>query len=425
LSKSVLNTLIARFLSTGLNFFIALLLARHAGPELKGDVTLLITTIWFLVFLSNVLGGQALVYLIPRNKIELLVLPAYLWALLVSFGGFLVLKWTHLIHANHIPAIALLSFFSALISIHQTILFSKKQFSNANLIQILSLLIQLCGILLCYYFLRIHDTYAYIYSSVVAYGITALLSFFLVQRLINLRNFKKDFSWREWTQSIRFGFFFQLVEILQLLNLRYYFFQLGLQQGSKYLGIYSIGISILETVWIVPRSLATVHYVTTSNTNEINQEAKKTLLSVRMSLAISAVLLLLVFLLPTQLYVFVFGEGFSAVKHSIRFLFPGIFIYSIPLVLSSFYFGIGKYKPLLVSNAAGAITMVMLSLFLLPRYVMSGAGLAATCSFTVAAIVLSFFFFKNYPFQVSELLPTFNEWTELRERVLIFFRKKR
>jgi O-antigen/teichoic acid export membrane protein len=134
---------------------------------------------------------------------------------------------------------------------------------------------------------------------------------------------------------------------------------------------------------------------------------------------------LLVFLLPTQLYVFVFGEGFSAVKHSIRFLFPGIFIYSIPLVLSSFYFGIGKYKPLLVSNAAGAITMVMLSLFLLPRYVLSGAGLAATCSFTVAAIVLSFFFFKNYPFQVSELLPTFNEWTELRERVLIFFRKKR
>lgn len=401
LQKQIIYTVFSRGASTALNFFIALLIARHAGPAIKGDVTLLITTLSFFIFFSNIMGGQALVYLIPRNKIELLTIPAYLWSVVIALIGFFLLRYTNIIHANHIPSLAVLSIFSSIINIHQTILLAKKKISTSNLVSVLSLMLQVAGVLFCFYFLRISDAYAYIYASLAAYFLTAIVSFFLVKHWISFMAFKKDFSWNELKQSFRYGMLYQLVEVLQLINLRYYFYQLGLQQGIQYLGIYSIGISILEAVWIIPRSISTVHYVVTSNTQEIKNEVQRTVQLIKWSLVFCAAALLLIYLVPSPLYTFVFGQGFADVKHSMRFLFPGILVYSIPIVISSFYFGIGQYKPLIISNATGAATLIIFSFILIPKYVMSGAGLAASISFSAASVILFLFFIIENKIQPS------------------------
>ena len=401
MQKQIIYTVLSRGASTALNFFIALLVARHAGPAVKGDVTLLITTLSFFIFFSNIMGGQALVYLIPRNKIELLTIPAYAWSVVIALIGFLFLRYTSIIQTNHIPSLAALSILWSFISIHQTILLAKNKISNSNLVSILSLLFQVSGVLVCFYFLRINDAYAYIYSSLISYALTGIVSFFMVKHWIHFSAFKKDFSWNELKQSFRYGLLYQLVEILQLLNLRYYFYQLGLQQGIQYLGIYSIGISILEAVWIIPRSMATVHYVFISNSTEIKREAQITVQLTKWSLLLCSAALLLIYLIPSPVYVFVFGQGFADVKHSMRFLFPGILIYSIPVVISSFYFGIGKYKPLIIANAMGTLTLIAFSFILIPKYVMSGAGLAASISFAVASLVLFVFFMVDQKIRVS------------------------
>ena len=392
MQKQIIYTVFTRGASTALNFFIALLIARHAGPAVKGDVTLLITTLSFFIFFSNVMGGQALVYLIPRNKIEMLTIPAYAWSVAISLLGFLFLRYTSIIHASHIPSLAVLSVLSSIIHIHQTILLAKKKISNSNLVSVLALMLQVCGVLLCFYFFSINDAYAYIYASLVAYLFTAVVSFFLVKHWIGFSSFLKDFSRADLLQSFRFGLLYQLVEILQLLNLRYYFYQLGLQQGIQYLGIYSIGISILEAVWIIPRSMSTVHYVSTSNSQEIKHEVERTVQLTKWSVLLCSAALLAIYFIPSPVYVFVFGEGFADVKHSMRFLFPGILFYCIPIVISSFYFGIGQYKPLILSNLAGAVALIGFSFILIPKYVMSGAGLAASISFAVAAFVLFVWF---------------------------------
>jgi O-antigen/teichoic acid export membrane protein len=417
LQKLILNTVIARALSTALNFFIALLIARHSGPAIKGDVTLIITTTWFLIFLSNILGGQVLVYLIPRNKLELLVVPAYLWSVLIALAGFVFLKSTNIIHAYHVPSIVVLSFFSAIISIHQTVLLGRRQIGSSNLIQLIPLLIQVPGILFCFYFMHISDAYAYIYASLVAYAITSTISFGLVRKHVHLGVSKEFFAANELKTSFQFGLLFQLAEVLQLLNLRYYFYQLSLQQGSKYLGIFSIGISILESVWIIPRSMATVHYVNTANSADLKREAERAIRLFKISFVLCAAVLFAIWLVPSQAYTFIFGPGFIDVKHSIRFLFPGILIYSFPLVISSFYLGTGKYKSLIISNLAGFLSLLVFSWLLIPRYVMSGAGLAATLSFTVSAIVLLILFLKDTQFRYSDLMIRQHDWRLFRNNL--------
>lgn len=393
---------------------MALLIARHCGPAVKGEVTLLITTVWFFIFLSNILGGQALVYLIPRNKVELLVIPAYLWSVIIAGIGFAFLKLTHIVHANHIPSIAVLSLLSAIVSIHQTILLARKQIINSNLVQLIPLMLQLTGVLFCFYFMHISDAYAYIYASLIAYAITGIVSFLFVRKEVHFNQFIQHFSSVDLRNSFRYGLLYQLVEIFQLLNLRYYFYQIGLQEGSQYLGIYSIGISVLEAVWIIPRSVSTVHYVSTSNSAEVEREAGRTVQLVKVSTLLCAIALFFIWLVPSQAYTFVFGPGFKDVKHSMRFLFPGILVYSVPLVISSFYLGIGKYRSLILANAMGFAALFLFSRLLIPEYVMSGAGLAASLSFTVASAILFVYFIYDNKISITRFAPHKTDWDVLK-----------
>ncbi len=401
--KQIFNTVITRAGSTLLNFLLALMIARHSGPEVKGQTTLIITTIFFIVFVSNILGGHVLVYLLPRNKIEALLLPALLWSLLVSLLAFVFLWATSIIPSSWIMAVTVLSWLSAVISTQQTVLLAQQNIRLSNLLSLVPLVLLVGGVASCYQFLNIHDVYAYIYASLFSYTVTTGIGFLLLAKQVNIRSM--HFSFADIKSSFGYGFLFQLVEILQLLNLRLYFYQLGLQQGSKYLGIYSIGISILESVWIIPRSIATVHYVSTSNTGEVKQEAERTVSLVKFSLISCALALFVLYLVPDSVYVFVFGEGFKDVKHSVRYLFPGIWIYGLLLVISSFYYGIARYKAPLVANAAGLVTLIIFSTLLIPHYVMSGAGLAATISYTVAALSLLFFFISDNKLSLIHFLP--------------------
>ena len=148
--KQITYTVLTRAVSTALNFLIAVLIARYAGPAVKGDVTLLVTIASFFVFFSNILGGQALIYLIPRNKIELLVLPAYLWSVLIAVAGYFVLRLGHLVPAQYLIGVTLLSFLSSVVNINQTILLAKNRITTANLLNAFTLFIQLAGVAVCF-----------------------------------------------------------------------------------------------------------------------------------------------------------------------------------------------------------------------------------------------------------------------------------
>lgn len=393
LTRQILYTILARGASTALNFLIALLVARHCGPSIKGEVTLLITTVWFFIFLSNILGGQALIYLLPRNRSEQLLIPAYIWCFIVSVIGFAFLKFSSLIAVQHITSVIIISFFSSITALHQTLLYARKQIYHANLLQVIPLGIVVIGLAINFYVLQTENVFAYIISAGVGYFISTIISFALVIREFNLSHIKERVDWSEVLLSLQHGFLFQLVEVLQLLNLRYYFFQLGNQQGMQYLGIFSVGISVLESVWLIPRSINTVNYIHISHQSSHADSYRETLLLLKINYIWCALALVALFLIPPQVYTWVFGNGFAEVKHAVRFLFPGIWIYSGWWVLFSYYSGVGKYKPLIVSSALGALVLVVLSHYLLPLYVMSGAGLAATFSFTVATFVLGIYFF--------------------------------
>lgn len=396
MQRSITYTVFTKAVSTLLNFAIVLVIARHLGPHAKGDVTLITTTVTFFLFVSNITGGQVLVYLVPRAQLQHLVLPAYVWALITALLGVCLLWLTDIIPHTYIVPVAIISLLSSLLAVHQNILLARQKIVSYNFLNLFPIAIQAACMVFMFYVAHYSTVDAFIYATYAAYGFTLVFSFIQVNEEIPFKTIKPDALSNTFSFIVTHGLQYQLVEILQLLNLRFYFYVLTKQQGAAYLGIYSVGISILEAVWLISRSSQVVNYSTTANLPNKQKNADATLKLLKTSMLLSGIALFIIALIPSQVYVFIFGEGFSQLRHSVRLLFPGIWIYNIMLVISSLYMGMGNYKPLIIANAAGAGTMILCSYLLVPKFVMTGAGLAATISFTMASIVIVGFYWRDF-----------------------------
>jgi O-antigen/teichoic acid export membrane protein len=138
------------------------------------------------------------------------------------------------------------------------------------------------------------------------------------------------------------------------------------------------------------RSIST--YVISDASNRTDSRPEEVFALLRVSMLFSFIALFMLYLLPGETYAVIFGKQFRHIKYSVRFLFPGIWMYSMVFVLEAWLLGKGRTGLLIAANAVGAILSALLCLLLIPRFVMSGAGLAATVAFTFTGMLLFFGF---------------------------------
>jgi O-antigen/teichoic acid export membrane protein len=141
----------------------------------------------------------------------------------------------------------------------------------------------------------------------------------------------------------RFGIQNQVAHITQLLSFRLSYYILSDYQGVPAVGVFSNGISIAESIWIIAKSMAMVQYSWISNTSDRISSAKKTLQFVKLGLVFSLIILLPLLLIPVSAYVFIFGQGFAGIKPVIWTLVPGVLFYNVSILVGHYYSGTGRY----------------------------------------------------------------------------------
>lgn len=402
LQQSITNTSLFRILSTVSNFLIALFLSRFLGPKVKGEATILLTTITFLVFFCSFVGGQALVYLVPRFRAERLIIPAYIWTILVAALSYILLRHYQVFTWRRTLNICLLSALASASNIHGAILLAKREIKRYNIVFLLPVLLTLGG--LAVYILVFHqrDIYAYLYPLYAAYGITAALSFFYCSRYISWRPSTEVFD--DLDSSFKYGLGYQMFELLQLLNFRLYFYLLYHIQGVSDLGLYSIGVSMLEVAWILGRSVSVIHYSDFSNHDNERLAAEQTLRYLKVVLLASAGVLLVIGILPVEFYSLAFGRSFMYVKYQVKWLYPGILMYNLMLVIQSIYLSRAAYGRLIFVQLLALISSVGLCYTLIPHYYFSGASGAASVAFIICGVSILGIFMKDYQIPISRLL---------------------
>src|SRR5262245_42229456 len=132
--KQATGTVLSRVFVTAMNLLVMVLAGHALGAEGLGTIGLIVLGITLVMLPANLLGGGALVYLVPRVALGRLIGPAYGWAAVSAALAFVILRTFPLVregYAYHVCALALVQ---AVYSVHLGVLLGQQRIARHNLI---------------------------------------------------------------------------------------------------------------------------------------------------------------------------------------------------------------------------------------------------------------------------------------------------
>jgi O-antigen/teichoic acid export membrane protein len=201
---------------------------------------------------------------------------------------------------------------------------------------------------------------------------------------------------------VRFGILNQVAHVTQMLSFRLSYYVLDHYHGASAVGVYSNGISLAESIWMISKSISMVQYARISNLEDRAESAALTARLASVSAAMSIVTLLPLLLLPSGFYVMLFGEGFEGTKSVIWTLALGVVVYNFPILIGHYFSGTGRYRINALISSVGLIVSAALYLGMIPRMGLTGAGIATSVSYLFTSLLFIIWFSKEY-----------NEWPRM------------
>lgn len=384
---------------------IAVVISQYLGATGKGEQGIIITTIAFILIISNIVSGSSLVYLSPRHPVTSLLIPSYLWSLIISGFAWLFLYYVQVIPAAYTTHVAILAGINSFAAVNCSVLIGKENIRANNIVTFLQVIITIAVLLIMMPLLKHFDIGAYLYALYAAYIFSFFAGLFFLAPYIRKEKTAILFSKKVITALFRYGFINQLSHIAQMFSLRFSYYFLDYFSGEKAVGIYSNGVSIVESIWMIGNSIALVQYSRISNSDDLKYNQNLTVTLLRINLIISFFCLLPLLILPSGFYIALFGKEFYDINRIIWALSPGILIYTTAFALGHYFSGTGKYHINTLASVLGLIATVVLSFALIPRYSYMGSAIAATISYTLTSIFLIVVFSKQSGISPLKLLP--------------------
>ncbi len=420
LSK-ILQTFVFRFSSAIFSFVIVLITAHLLGTEGRGELSLLLVSITFILMLNNFIGGPSLVYLVPRYPSIQLLKISYAWGFIVCILGTIMLKTFSLIPDWLLFPVFLLSVLQSIVTIHHFFLLGKKEIKVVNIIAFTQPFMQILLILLIYWH-QMLNVIQVIYAMYFSYTITVLFSiytmrnyFFVDVAFVDVAlEVKKEKSL--WKDMISYGFMNQVANIAQLISYRANYYFLSAIVGIEALGIFSTGTSVAESVWLIGTSISLVQYSDIANTNDKMYAKVTTLSLLKLSCLATIIALIVVNILPSEFYVFIFGNQFSEIKVVLLWLSPGILAISMGIVISHFFSGTGRYYINAVSSGIGMLFSIISAYYFINHYQIMGASMVTSISYVISTILLFYFFIKKEKVALKEFIPKISDVRMLIEQ---------
>jgi len=186
-----------------------------------------------------------------------------------------------------------------------------------------------------------------------------------------------------------------LAHIFQLLSFRLSYFLLDANAGGKSVGVYSNGLSIVESIWMITSSISLYQYARISNSNDKAYAMKLTEKLTKLGLSLAFIALLIAVFIPASFFVWMFGKEFQEVNKIIRLMAPGIFNFNYALILGHYFSGLGKYYVNAVASFVGFLITGVLSWIYLKSLDIYLVSIIAVCSYCATSCVVIYFYLKE------------------------------
>jgi O-antigen/teichoic acid export membrane protein len=398
--KNIIQTIFNKGFVAIINLLILIIASKLLGVSTQGQKAIFILNISNIQIINEVFTGFSLVYFIPRFDLKKLFTYGILWTIIVTgiSNGILLLLGKEI--AGFELDLYLLSLLIILNTFNMVIILGKENIKLFNILSLLQPFLLLFGI--AFYTMCLHDyTFrAYVIPLYISFTVVFIISLTKVISYVSIQNKKTEFSL---ASIFKNGFFCQLAVLFHLLaNRRSYYILETISMAS--VGLYSTASTLMESsVLIISNGIAPVILSKISSTGDTLFNQSMTLALAKVSFLLSCLAAIVVYLLPTELFVSLLGIGFKGTREIMLWIAPGILFVCFSTVLSHYFSGIGNLRFIALCNFMGFICTISLAPFLIKAYGLKGAAMTANISYFVSALALLVGFFVKAKLNIRGL----------------------
>ncbi|RPD49752.1 lipopolysaccharide biosynthesis protein [Hymenobacter sediminis] len=420
--RRIVHNFATRLGTALLSFGVVWLTARYLGAAGRGAVSLFTTDCAAILLFLGLVGGSSLIYLAPRRNLWHLLLPSYVWAVAVCTLGTVVVGVVRHPGSAYLVHLAGLSTLQAFLSINTLLVLGRRRESAYNLLTISQVGLLAGGLLLSFWAGgRWLSVQTYYQVSYLAFGLPLLLSFIpILQQPDQHRHLGRRLraTTRELARHSRGAHF---SNILAFANYRLSYYFVVHYADVRSMGILSVGVALVEAVWLIPRSTALIQYVDLVHAADAGNLSDATLRVARLTVLGTGVALGTLVALPTEWLTTLFGPEFGPARPVMLLLAPGAVIMATQMMMSSYFSGVARYNINNLASVVGLGVTLLACTLLIPRFGIQGAALAATLSYTASTLFLLPRFLKATGASFVALLPQPADalyfWQLLRQRL--------
>ncbi|MBR6439536.1 MAG: polysaccharide biosynthesis C-terminal domain-containing protein [Bacteroidales bacterium] len=411
--KKIFGTFGTRMLNAICNFITLWFGTHYLGAEAWGVGGIVLLDVSLLLIGVELLAGPGLVYFTPRKSFRTLFEISYLWSAMVVAFYALVIYLTSLIQSDNnlevIPEgyhgmVLLLVFIYSLHNFNLNTLLGKERVGTNNILFIIQFLTQMCSMLFYIFVMDIRNADAFVFSLLTGYIVSYLCG--LTQIWQYLKDKGDDSVWGTIKEMLRFGTIIQLTNMVSMLNKRLSFLIIKGFWGDAHVGVYNAGSQVAESPKIVGQSIAMVQFSKISNLNDNDLASKITVQLLKTATILTAICMVIVCVIPTSVYSWVFTNNFAAMRSVMIALAPGMIFMSAHTVFCHFFSGVNLPKYNLYAALVGFVVTIPALYLLIPPFGMVGAGISVSIT-NLAIIIYQWIVFKKInKISAKELLVT-------------------
>lgn len=405
------------FLSTGSSKFFILLvslissifLTRFMGPQIKGEYAYLINVVSLATVILNfgiyqsypTLKNQGIKNLqdkyISLFIFQFIILISVFISILLLFNISQVYSWGLIL----IPIMLLTN--------QMSFLFIVDDIKRRNIAIVLGSFSYLLATIILYYFFQ-SSLYPVILILIFKELITLLILLINYKIKINIYSLNKKLI----KKIFSFGLFAAASQLLLVLNYKIDIFILKPFVPLTELGYYSLGAGMAALAWIIPDIFKETLLSRISKKNYIAE----TTISLRLSLTISYIILLVILFFGKDLIVLLYGDSFTPAYKVTVYLFVGIIGMIFYKIIGNVFLVRGDKKMVLYTLLVGSVMNILLNYILIPRFGIIGAAVASLISYSTCGFYLLFSYCKLFTVKLQDvLLVNFNDVNLVKKEI--------
>ena len=418
--KKILGTGATRVVNVLTQLATLIMGTKFLGAAEWGKAFVAQTDITFLLIGIELIAGSGLVYFTPRKKTATLMKISYGWIAFVMLVYLLLFSVLHLfpgfyhtiVPEGYAWLVLVMTFVYSLHEFNLNHFLGKEKVSTYNWLFLIQILTQVSMMAVLIFVLDLRTARALLYSQLCGYTVATLIGW--VMLFPTLRHEGTE-PWKSsLKEMLHYGAFMQLSTLVSTLNKRLSLYLLNTHCDEKSIGVYASGTQVTEGVNIVGQSIGLVAFSSLSNTEKEQRASQLTLRFMKVAISLTFTALLVLCLLPTSFFEWLFSGEFAGMRAIILLMAPGIVFFSAHTVLANYFSGTGQPKYNLYASLIGLSVTIIAAFVLIPWLGIRGAAITASLTYTALFVYHWIIFHKQTGCQLNQLILNREDWNWMK-----------